>query len=80
MDSWTVPPLFRLIESRGVDTAEMFRVFNMGVGMAIVIGSDDAESVRQDVPGSWELGRVVEQARDAPVSFVGAGSERLAQA
>ena len=77
VSTWTVPPLFRLIESRGVDTGEMFRVFNMGVGMAIVIGADDAESVRQDVPGSWELGRVVEQTGADRVSFVGDGSERL---
>ena len=78
--TWTVPPLFRLIESCGVDTGEMFRVFNMGVGMAIVVGADDAESVRQDVPDSWELGRVVEQTGNARVLFVGAGSERLASA
>ena len=77
VSTWTVPPLFRLIESRGVDTGEMFRVFNMGVGMAIIVGADDAESVRQDVPDSWELGRVVEQTGEARVSFVGAGSERL---
>ena len=77
VSTWNVPPLFRLIESRGVDTGEMFRVFNMGVGMAIVVGADDAESVRQDVQDSWELGRVVEQKGDARVSFVGAGSERL---
>ena len=78
VSTWTAPPLFRLIESRGVDTGEMFRVFNMGVGMAIVVGTDDAKSVRQDVPDSWELGRVVEQTGEARVSFVGAGSERLA--
>ncbi len=77
VSTWSVPPLFRLIESRGVDTGEMFRVFNMGVGMAIVVGPDEAESVRQDVPGSWKLGRVVEQAGPARVAFVGAGSEPL---
>ena len=50
VSTWSVPPLFRLIESRGVDTGEMFRVFNMGVGMVIIVGADDADSVRQTVP------------------------------
>ena len=56
----------------------MYRVFNMGVGMVIIVGADDADSVRQTVPGSWKLGRVVRQTGDDQVVFVGAGSERLA--
>ena len=78
VSTWSVPPLFRLIESRGVETSEMYRVFNMGVGMVIIVGADDADSVRQKVPGSWKLGRVVKQTGDDRVVFVGAGSERLA--
>ncbi len=36
--AWEIPPIFRLIEERGkVPREEMFRVFNMGIGM-IVIG------------------------------------------
>ncbi len=77
VSTWTVPPLFRLIESQGVETGEMFRVFNMGVGMVIVVGAGDADSVREDVPESWELGRVVEQEGPGRVGFVGAGSERI---
>ena len=77
ISTWTVPPLFNLIESRGVETGEMYRVFNMGVGMAIIVGEDDAASLQRDVHGSWELGRVVEQADGRNVSFVGAGSERI---
>ena len=78
VSTWSVPPLFRFIESRGVDTGEMFRVFNMGVGMVIIVGADEADAVRQTVPGSWKLGRVVKQTGDDRVMFVGAGSERLA--
>ena len=78
VSTWSVPPLFRLIESRGVETSEMYRVFNMGVGMVIIVGADEADAVRQTVPGSWKLGRVVRQTGDDRVVFVGAGSERLA--
>jgi len=35
--AWDVPPLFRLIGALGgVETAEMYRVFNMGMGMCVV--------------------------------------------
>jgi len=38
-----IPPLFRLIEEKGrVDPAEMFRVFNMGVGFCAVVAPKDA--------------------------------------
>lgn len=37
-DSWTVPPLFRIIESGGrIDTDEMYQVFNMGIGMTLIV-------------------------------------------
>ncbi|HLW60848.1 MAG TPA: phosphoribosylformylglycinamidine cyclo-ligase [bacterium] len=35
---WSVPPIFPLIQRRGrVDDAEMFRTFNMGLGMLLVV-------------------------------------------
>jgi phosphoribosylformylglycinamidine cyclo-ligase len=41
--AWTVPALFRLIESGGgVDCEEMYQVFNMGIGMAVVVREKDA--------------------------------------
>jgi phosphoribosylformylglycinamidine cyclo-ligase len=45
--SWPVPPIFTFIQSRGaVDEAEMLRVFNMGLGMLVVVGADDREKAR----------------------------------
>jgi phosphoribosylformylglycinamidine cyclo-ligase len=42
--SWTPPPLFQFIETQGrVDRDEMYRVFNMGIGMAIVVRPDDLD-------------------------------------
>jgi phosphoribosylformylglycinamidine cyclo-ligase len=36
-DSWTIPPIFGLIEREGgIERSEMFRAFNMGVGWVIV--------------------------------------------
>jgi len=37
-DSWQIPPLWKLIQQRGnISTEEMYRVFNMGIGMIIII-------------------------------------------
>jgi phosphoribosylformylglycinamidine cyclo-ligase len=46
--SWPVPPLFREIQKRGhIDEAEMFRTFNMGLGMiAIVRPASAAQALR----------------------------------
>jgi phosphoribosylformylglycinamidine cyclo-ligase len=36
--SWPVPELFHFLQERGeVDAEEMFRVFNMGVGMVLLV-------------------------------------------
>ena len=63
--SWTVPPLFRTLASLGgVEEDEMFRVFNMGVGMLVVLAEADAdgvlEALRASGEAAWEAGRVVE--------------------
>ena len=43
LGSWEVPPIFAEIERLGpVDSDEMRRVFNMGLGMIVVVPSDDA--------------------------------------
>src|SRR4051794_35531602 len=40
------PPLFHLIQRRGkISTAEMFRVFNMGIGFCFVVAPEDADTV-----------------------------------
>ncbi len=44
--AWEVPPLFRLIQSAGgVSDAEMFRVFNMGIGFVLLTAPENADSV-----------------------------------
>lgn len=44
--SWPEPPVFDFIRRAGdVEDFEMFRTFNMGVGMAIIVPADQADSV-----------------------------------
>ncbi len=43
--TWTVPPVFQFIQDAGqVDREEMYRVFNMGIGMVVVVGRKDADA------------------------------------
>jgi phosphoribosylformylglycinamidine cyclo-ligase len=65
LQSWTVPPIFRVLQERGgISREEMFRAFNMGVGMIIVCASLDAPRVLSMVaiagePDAFRLGFVV---------------------
>jgi phosphoribosylformylglycinamidine cyclo-ligase len=46
LGSWPVPELFRLLERHGrVERDEMLRVFNMGVGMVLIVGASAAERI-----------------------------------
>ena len=45
-----MPPLFRLIQKGGgVADDEMFRTFNMGIGMVVVVGADDLHEVEHSL-------------------------------
>jgi phosphoribosylformylglycinamidine cyclo-ligase len=68
---WAVPPVFELIAAdQGVAPAEMYRVFNMGIGMAIVVAADAADALRTTLPGAFRAGEIVERG-DAPVVLEG---------
>ena len=62
--SWTVPPLFTWLQAAGeIGDAEMFRAFNMGVGMVLVVSAASADgavaSLRAAGEPAWHLGEVV---------------------
>ena len=61
--SWTVPGVFRVLQDAGaVDTPEMFRAFNMGVGLVVIAAPDEVGAVIDNAAGAgvraWTLGRV----------------------
>ena len=63
-DSWPIPPLFELMRELGnVSESEMYRTFNMGVGMVIVCSTNDAEAIashlRTHGEAVYEIGNVV---------------------
>ena len=59
--SWRVPNVFRVLqEAGGVEPAEMYRTFNMGVGMVVICAPSDVESVKSAASAAgitgWNLG------------------------
>lgn len=68
-ESWNIPPLFDVLRRLGnVSDKEMYRTFNMGVGMVIVCSSDDAETIkthlREQRETCYEIGTVVSGNRE----------------
>ncbi len=65
LQGWTVPPIFQLLQRHGgIVRDEMFRAFNMGVGLVIVCAARDAERVITMAnvagePNAFRLGFVV---------------------
>ncbi len=58
--AWETPPLFRLIQERGnIAEEEMYRTFNMGIGIVLAVAAADAEAVRSQLPGALVVGEVV---------------------
>ena len=65
--AWDVPPLFGLIEQKGgVDHDEMYRVFNMGMAMIVMVDSDAVDAALSVAgEGAIVMGRVTAQAGSA---------------
>lgn len=62
--SWTRPPIFSLIQQLGeVADAEMYRTFNMGLGLVLCVPESAADAVASAIEGTGErvqrVGRVV---------------------
>ena len=67
-DSWAIPPVFDWIQGLGdIDQEEMERVFNMGLGLVMVISPFYAESIRSQLSEqeieSWIIGEIIDGPR-----------------
>jgi len=66
--SWVVPPIFQLIQKRGnIDQEEMYRVFNMGMGMVLICSPDNVNQLTKQLPEAKVIGKVVKQVDKARV-------------
>jgi phosphoribosylformylglycinamidine cyclo-ligase len=70
--SWDMPPIFQIIAERGgVPEAELYQVFNMGIGMAAIVSAAKADAVlkfiRARKRAAWLIGQVVKGSSEARV-------------
>jgi phosphoribosylformylglycinamidine cyclo-ligase len=58
--AWAVPPLFRLIQKGGaVDEDEMYRTFNMGIGMVAIVAPEDLHDAEHSLERRGETSFVI---------------------
>jgi len=63
--TWTELPVFGLMQTLGnVQTSEMFRAFNMGVGMVVICAEADKDFLKNNFGECVEIGRVIEGVRE----------------
>ena len=60
--AWPIPPLWDLIQRTGdVATDEMYRVFNMGIGMVLIAGKDSVSEIQNLIPETtFVIGELVQ--------------------
>jgi phosphoribosylformylglycinamidine cyclo-ligase len=63
--SWPVLPVFNVMQSIGnVDKNEMFRAFNMGIGMVLIVNLDDVDSIKsalKNLTKVYEIGLITNE-------------------
>ena len=61
-DSYEVPEIFKFIEEKGkIDHDEMYQVFNMGVGLAVIVDDADKQKVLDLIDDAFVLGEVTDK-------------------
>lgn len=70
--SWALPEVFQWLQHGGnIDTLEMYRTFNCGVGFILVVPADQAEQAMNKLTAEgeqvWRIGQIIERTDDAVV-------------
>jgi phosphoribosylformylglycinamidine cyclo-ligase len=56
--SWKVPRIFQILQQNGnIDLREMYQVFNMGIGMTVVVAEQNADRA-MSILGAKRIGRI----------------------
>ncbi len=72
--SWQMPAIFNWLQEKGnVKQMEMYRTFNCGVGMVLVVGEEELDKalilLKQLGENAWHIGQIKEQTDGQQVSF-----------
>ena len=59
LGSWPIPGLFQEIQDRSrLPEAEMFRTFNMGIGLVLIVSPKDAAAVQKRLGRVYAIGEI----------------------
>jgi len=59
-DSWDIPQIFKLIQKEGnIEEAEMYQVFNMGIGMTVVCSPQQVKKIASILPQAKVIGDII---------------------
>jgi phosphoribosylformylglycinamidine cyclo-ligase len=73
--SWQLPEIFKWLQHNGnVETVEMYRTFNCGVGMVLVVSEEELEKslslLNAAGENAWHIGEITAADGDQQVSFI----------
>jgi phosphoribosylformylglycinamidine cyclo-ligase len=69
--AWPMPPLFRWLAEQGnIADEELYRVFNCGIGMVVVLDAGRADAAAKFLKAQgetvWRIGRIVRRRKNGP--------------
>lgn len=65
--SWTIPPIFKKLQTLGhIEEDEMYNVFNMGIGMILVVDQKDVSQTLSILKAQGETATLIGQVTDLP--------------
>lgn len=76
LSSWTMSSLFSWLQEQGnIESLEMLRTFNCGVGMIAIVDSGDApaciQSLNESGENAWLIGEIIEERDEPKVIYAG---------
>ncbi len=67
---WTIPPVFALLQKNGkIAREEMYQVFNMGIGMVVIVAERDVAKVKGKLSNVKVIGRIKRGSRRTLLQF-----------
>ena len=66
--TWDIPPIFKIVQGKGgIEEAEMYRVFNMGIGMTIVCSPHQVAKIVSVLPQAKAIGEIIKRQNEERV-------------
>ena len=74
-DSWVMPEIFKWLQDTGdIKEADMFRIFNCGIGMVLIVDHESAQEIQDKITEegykSFVIGSVQEKSSNKLVTFI----------